>query len=208
MQFTYVDFAFLGQESIEASLAAHCAQDQGKFWEMHDILFESHTGENVGDFKRENLNGFAQKLGLNMTDFGQCMDSRKYENFVNAQRAEGQRIGISSTPTLIVNDQLLPGFVPYENSKSEDKIVVAPGATIEAQDKLKPNTKVCLEGEVDNQRRLTKGTVSDFTETNDKLCGLVKSFSPPSADKAGEMVFETDVIGLKQIIETELKNKK
>lgn len=208
VSWTFIDFAFLGQESVDAAHAAHCAQDQGKYWEYHDRLFESRANENSGSFNREGLNKLAQEVGLNAAEFGQCMDSRKYDNFIAAQRAEGQRIGISSTPTLIVNDQLLPGFIPFENAKTDNTIVVAPGATVEGQDKLKPTAKICLEGEVDNQRRLTKGTVSDYADTDDKLCGLIKAYTPPSSDKAGEIGIETDVIGLKQIIEQELKAKK
>ena len=83
-QFVYIDFAFLGQESVDASLAAHCAGDQNKFWEYHDLLFAAHTGENVGDFSRANLDKFAQQLNLNMDQFKQCVDSKKYADFVAA----------------------------------------------------------------------------------------------------------------------------
>ncbi len=208
MRFVYFDLAFLGQESVDAADAAHCAQDQDKFWEYHDLLFGNAKNENAGDFKRENLDKFAQQLGLNMTQFGQCMDSHKYRDFIQAEAQEARRNGVSSTPTIFVNRTPLQGFVPYENEKADRTITIAPGATITAADKLKVGANVCLSGEADNNRRLTKGEVSDPPGDDQKLCGDVKKYAAATADNPGELIITETVAGLKQIIEEELKNKK
>lgn len=203
--FVFFDFPFLGQESLDAAEAARCAQDQGKFWEYHDTLYKSTTGENVGDFKRENLNKFAQQIGLDMSQFGQCMDSHKYLGFLQAELSEGRRIGVRSTPTLIVNQRPVPGFVPYISEPSERSLLVAPAVTMTGQEKLTTGAQICMTGEVDANRRISKGTVTDPPGDQQSLCGKVKQFKASTANQAGEIILETVVQGLKEIIEEELK---
>jgi protein-disulfide isomerase len=72
----YRDFAFLGQESIDAAVAARCAgsQDPGAYWRFHDLLFASQKGENQGTFKRENLVTLAGIAALDATAFAACLD--------------------------------------------------------------------------------------------------------------------------------------
>ena len=53
------DFPYLGRESRRAAVAARAAQEQGRFWEYHDVLFENQKGENNGAFSDENLVAFA-----------------------------------------------------------------------------------------------------------------------------------------------------
>jgi len=60
------DFPYLGQESVNAAVAARAAQEQGKFWEYHDILYQNQKGENSGAFSDENLIGFAREAGLDV----------------------------------------------------------------------------------------------------------------------------------------------
>jgi len=72
--------ALIGQESIWAAEASECANDQGKFWEYHDKLFENQHGENQGDFSIDNLKRFAQELGLDTQSFNLCLDSREHED--------------------------------------------------------------------------------------------------------------------------------
>ena len=205
MYFIYFDFAFLGDESIAAAEAARCAQDQDKFWEYHDLLFQNAKDENAGDFKRENLDKFAQQLGLNMAQFGECVTTRKYKDYIQAEVQEGRRIGVSSTPTLLVNQRGVQGFVAYENEKTDRNLLVAPGVTLTDQAKLQTGKEVCLTGELDSNRRLSKGAVADPPGNDQSLCGVVKSFKPSTASQAGELVLETIVQGLKEIIEEELK---
>ena len=169
------------------------------------MLFENSKDENAGDFKRENLDKFAQQLGLNMPQFGECMNTRKYQEYIQAELQEGRRIGVRSTPTLLVNQRGVPGFVPYLNEKADRSLLIAPGVTLTDQAKLQTGKEVCLTGELDSNRRLSKGAVADPPGNEQSLCGTVKSFKPATADQAGELALETVVQGLKEIIEEELK---
>ncbi len=98
---------------MDAAEAAHCAQDQGRFWEYHDQLFANLRGENEGSFKRDNLIRFATDLKLDVPKFTQCVDEHKYRDFVIGSTLEAQRLGIQGTPSIVVNTQLVPGFVPF-----------------------------------------------------------------------------------------------
>ena len=204
----FVNFPFLGQESFDAAEAATCAQDQGKFWEYHAALFESNKGENAGSFSRDNLNKLAQQVGLDMTQFGQCVDSHKYRDFVLASVNEAKRAGVRSTPTLFVNGRPVEGFLPFDKSVQDQTVPIAPGAPITNAERIKVGAQICLSGQADDKRRLAKGEISDPPGDDQKLCGVVKSYTPASADKAGEMILTEEVPGLKQMIEAELQKKK
>ena len=113
VKFVYRPVAILGQESVWASEAAECANEQGKFWDYHDKLFENQRGENQGAFSIKNLKGFAQELGLDTQAFDQCLDSHKYEGLVNAETLDAANLGIRSTPTFVIGDQTVDGPRSY-----------------------------------------------------------------------------------------------
>ena len=101
--FVYHSFgAFIGAESGQAAEAAYCAGDQGKFWEMHDIIFANQTGENVGAYTDRRLVAFAEKLELNMSEFNDCFDSSKYNDLVMEDMKNGITAGIQATPSFIM----------------------------------------------------------------------------------------------------------
>jgi protein-disulfide isomerase len=110
--------ALIGQESIWAAEAAECANDQGKFWEYHDKLFENQHGENQGAFSIDNLKRFAQELGLDTQTFNLCLDSRQHEDLVNAETQDALKKGIQSTPTFMVGNQTVEGLKSYDDLKS------------------------------------------------------------------------------------------
>jgi protein-disulfide isomerase len=109
--------ALIGQESIWAADAAECANEQGKFWDYHDKLFENQHGENQGDFSTDNLKRFAQELGLDTQTFNLCLDSRKYEDLVKAETQDALNKGIQSTPTFVIGDQTVDGPRSYDDLK-------------------------------------------------------------------------------------------
>ena len=125
VKFVNVDLAFLGEESVQAAQAAHCAGDQGKYWTYHDYLYsylwdnyyaKGQNGENVGAYSDKNLKSFAAKLGLDEAKFSECLDSKKYVAKVEAghafaQSALGDRL---STPSVFVGEKLIQGAQPYE----------------------------------------------------------------------------------------------
>ncbi|MEK7078154.1 MAG: DsbA family protein [Patescibacteria group bacterium] len=118
VKFVWRDFAFLGPESFEAAEAARCANDQGQFWQYHDILFNRQSGENEGAFSKDKLKGFAVELGLNQTDFDSCLDSGKYIQAVKDDTDYAKTVGVDSTPSTFVNGELLKGAVPFSNFKA------------------------------------------------------------------------------------------
>ena len=108
------DFPYLGQESRRAAVAASAAQEQGKFWEYHDILFENQKGENNGAFSDENLVAFAEEAGLDVARFEAALESGEYEEVVAKNFREAQEAGIQGTPSFTINGQPLVGAQPVE----------------------------------------------------------------------------------------------
>ena len=103
MRFVYRHYSFLGEESVWAAEAAECADEQGKFWEYHDILYENWAGTNVGGYSYNNLIGFAQILELDQQQFAGCMDERRYVERVRGDTRFAEANGINSTPWVLVN---------------------------------------------------------------------------------------------------------
>ncbi len=101
--FTYNSFgSFIGSESGRAAEAAYCAGDQQKFWEMHDIILTNQTGENVGAYSDRRLTAFANKLGLNMSEFNSCFNGNKYAELIQQDFKDGRAAGIQATPSFVM----------------------------------------------------------------------------------------------------------
>jgi protein-disulfide isomerase len=94
----YVFFDFpLGNHKLapKASEAAHCAGEQGKFWEMHDELFANQRA-----LQPEQLPGYAEKVGVSdMTAFQECLDADKYASHIEARVRDGAQLRVSGTPS-------------------------------------------------------------------------------------------------------------
>ena len=101
----FKDFIILGQDSRNAANAAHCANDQRLFWEYHSMLYNNWAGENTGWADLAHLHEFANTLGLDMDVFSTCMSDLKWKELVNLSRIDGQKLGVSGTPTFFVIDQ-------------------------------------------------------------------------------------------------------
>lgn len=110
----YFHFAFLGPESNWAAEAAECAADQDKFWEYHDKLYSSQSGENQGAFNKDNLKKFAEELGLDTSAFNECLDSGKYAQLIRDESSMASSIGVRSTPTFLINGKAVIGAQPFE----------------------------------------------------------------------------------------------
>lgn len=96
------DFDYYGPDSTSASEAAYAAGEQGKFWQMYDLLYSNQQTPNNGWADNENLKQFAQRLGLNMTQFDNVLTSGKYLALINANYSLGAKLGVSGTPTFFV----------------------------------------------------------------------------------------------------------
>jgi protein-disulfide isomerase len=108
------------QNSVAAALAAECAADQNKFWEMHDQLFAGQNDWNTlaTSDPKPRFAGYAKAIGLEMNAWNQCYDARKYVGRVAANAEEAARRKVNATPTFIVGDKLLAGGQPYDVLKA------------------------------------------------------------------------------------------
>ncbi len=113
VRFGYQHFAFLGPESGWAAEASECADEQGAFWEYHDLLFRRQAGENQGAFSKDNLKALAGELTLDRAAFDDCLDSGKYAELVQSETQAAQSIGVRSTPTFVINGQPVLGAQPF-----------------------------------------------------------------------------------------------
>jgi protein-disulfide isomerase len=98
----FVDFALNGEDSVLAAEAAHCANEQGKFWEYHDELYNNWGGERTGWVNAQSLVDFAHNTELNLERFSECLDSGKYRQQIIDTYDFGQKIGINATPSFLI----------------------------------------------------------------------------------------------------------
>lgn len=116
VNFVYRDFPLSFHKHAQKSAeAAECANEQGKFWEYHDILYG-----NQSDWSSEGipkLKEYAKKLNLDTKKFDDCLDSGKYFQEVQKDFSDGQKYGVSGTPTFFINGIKLVGAQPYETFK-------------------------------------------------------------------------------------------
>jgi len=99
--------------AVKAAEASLCAHEQGKFWEMHDVMFADQQQLGV-----EQLKAKASGIGLDPEDFNQCLDSGEYADEVQADLAAGAEAGVSGTPAMFVNGIPISGAVPYDQLSS------------------------------------------------------------------------------------------
>ena len=99
----FVDLAILGRDSLTAAQASYCAEDQGMYWEYHDLLYNSQESKiDNGWANSERLKAFAFSLGLDMDLFESCLDSGKYAKRVQYNISEAKKHGAQATPTFII----------------------------------------------------------------------------------------------------------
>lgn len=115
----FKDFTIIGQDSVVAAHAAHCADEQGKFWQYHDILYNNWNGENNGWASAENQFKFAKQVGLDDAQFTECMSSEKYKPKIQASSEDAKTLGLTGTPAFFVigpNNKIVkvPGAQPYD----------------------------------------------------------------------------------------------
>ena len=89
------------------SEAAACANEQGKFWEFHDIVFKNNP-----DASPATLDRFAKEAGVDVTAFAACRGAGKHKAAILASNQEGTKLGITGTPTFFINGRMLVGALP------------------------------------------------------------------------------------------------
>jgi protein-disulfide isomerase len=119
----FVDLAVLGRDSPTAAQASYCAEDQGMYWEYHDLLYNSQESQiDNGWASSERLKAFAFSLGLDMDLFESCLDSGKYTKRVQYNVSEAKKHGARATPTFIIvgpdnQQEQFQGGQPYSTFK-------------------------------------------------------------------------------------------
>jgi protein-disulfide isomerase len=99
----------LREKSFLAARASYCSGEQESFWQYHDILFNSE------DFSNDGLNNIAEKIGLNLTHFKNCMNSESSRQAILKDLQEAKRLGIDGTPTFIINGKMFRGAIDLKN---------------------------------------------------------------------------------------------
>ncbi len=136
VKYIFRDFPLesIHKEAAAAAAAAHCAGDQGKYWEMHDHLFANQRAIALAAFSDD-----AKTLGLDVATFETCMKDGKYTEEVKKDVADGVQIGITGTPTFflartdLANPQIkgataLVGAQPYAAFKEAIDALLAPSS--------------------------------------------------------------------------------
>jgi protein-disulfide isomerase len=97
----------LAQKAAEAT---ECADDQGKFWEYHDLVFANQTAIDVASLK-----GYAAQLDLDTDTFDECLDTGEQTAEVQKDTQDAQSYGLRGTPAFFINGRLVSGAIPFQD---------------------------------------------------------------------------------------------
>ncbi len=116
--FRHFPLPFHGESAVEEAIASECAGDQGKFWEMHDAIFEATQSNGKG--VPGGVTSLAETIGLDVAAFNQCMKSGKYDEKIQQNIETGSAAGVQGTPGNILKNNetgevaVVPGAYPIE----------------------------------------------------------------------------------------------
>ncbi len=97
-------------DAQKAAEATECADDQGKFWEYHDLVFANQGALDVASLK-----AYAAQLGLDTATFNDCLDTGEQTAEVEKDSQDAQSYGVTGTPAFIINGRLVSGALPFED---------------------------------------------------------------------------------------------
>lgn len=98
----FKDFNIIGPDSVSASHGAHCANDQGLFWEYHDILYSNWTGENNGWASSENLLKYAEDIGLDTNQWSECVKNGPHAQTILSSNNDAKDLQLTGTPAFFI----------------------------------------------------------------------------------------------------------
>jgi len=120
VRWRFIDYPLsMHRNTWQASRAAACADEQGKFWPFHDLLYQNQdrwNGEATSNPDKL-MKEFARQLGLNTQQFDRCVDTKKYQAKIQAHLALGEKRKVNSTPTFVIGDQQAANALPYDQFK-------------------------------------------------------------------------------------------
>jgi protein-disulfide isomerase len=140
ISYRFLDFPLPGHKNTwPASNAAACANEQGKFWQMHDQLFSAQDQWNGEATSRPKsvFKGYAETIGLDVAKWEQCFDDQKFLRNIQASRAEAERRMVGQTPSFIIGSRIIPGSISYDKFKAyvdSAKAELPPAAAAPATD--------------------------------------------------------------------------
>jgi protein-disulfide isomerase len=120
--------AFLGQESVDAAIAARCADRQGKFWQYKHLLFANQGGRQSGAFAWSRLAEFASSLHVDIQQFTACANDRSILDAVSSETAQAYARHVKETPTLMVNGVTVMAVNDWPSVSAAIEAVLAPDA--------------------------------------------------------------------------------
>ena len=104
-------------EASPAAMAAECAEDQGKYWEYHDKIFQEQDRRgregDVVRFRTSDLKRWGEDVGLDTATFDACVDSEQHKDEVESDYADAAGVGVNGTPFFFVNGRVLAGAHPF-----------------------------------------------------------------------------------------------
>jgi len=124
IRFVYRDLPLpMHPEAIPAAEAANCAGEQGAYWKFHDALFSGQY-----DLGRAAYEQYAADLGLEPAAFTACLDDHRTQDEVRADAADATRLGLTGTPSFVINGRILIGALPFEDFKAiiDEELAVKP----------------------------------------------------------------------------------
>jgi protein-disulfide isomerase len=131
LRIVFRNFPLPGHEHArEAALAAEAAGLQGRFWEMHDVLYREQAFWSYAPNARELFESYAGTIGLNLDQFRKDMDSEKAKERIDSDHARGDSLGVKLTPTIFINNQPVDA-----KDKNPEGIRAAINAALEAKSK-------------------------------------------------------------------------
>lgn len=104
--------------AVPAAMSAACSNEQGKFWEMHDQLFFNQNKWATARRPASLFRGYAELLGLDMSQFRECISSRRYAGRIQASIQEALALGVGSTPSFLINGRLYSGIMAFDQFTS------------------------------------------------------------------------------------------
>lgn len=103
VKFIYRDFTIFGEDSIRAAMATECAEESGKFWDMHNKIFEGLSEETPIGLDEDSLVNLAGDMDIDKDDFRECLSSQRYINEVGEDYSDAVAWGFGGTPGFIIN---------------------------------------------------------------------------------------------------------
>ena len=129
-RYVFYDFPLnIHPNAFLAARAGRCANDQGKFWEYHDVVFQNQGKWSYESDAAPLFINYAEQSGLDRGAFEQCLRSDKYAREVSESYKLGESLGVNSTPSLFVNGQRLQNLPGRYEDLAKELERIAPGST-------------------------------------------------------------------------------